>query len=73
SCVLISLPDLRSENKLVLIYEKSVSEAAAAQLMHQFNEKCRSYERIQDLIRVDKIPRTDLGKLKLEDLKHIIN
>ncbi len=72
SCVLISLPDLRTENKVVLIYEENVSEEAATRLVEKFNQKCRNYERIQSLIRVEKIPRTDLGKLKLEGLKHII-
>jgi O-succinylbenzoic acid--CoA ligase len=69
---LLALEDQRRENSLVLAVEKAVDPGLADRLVQQFNQVVRGYEKIQKLVTVERIPLTDLGKVRAEDLKKLI-
>ncbi|MEK6628379.1 MAG: AMP-binding protein [Bdellovibrionota bacterium] len=69
---LSALNDDRAGFKLVLVVENALGLAQAKSLMELFNSSCRPYEKIQQCVVVGQIPRTDLGKLKTEELNHIL-
>ena len=71
--VLLPWPDPRSEYKMILVTNLSVSEEQIDRLRSGFDNKVRPYEKIQTVYRVEQIPRTDLGKIKIEVLKQIIS
>ncbi len=66
---LMVVDDSRLENLLVLVVENSVESKVAEHLVIQFNQSVRAYERIHKLVRLEKIPLTELGKVKVSDLK----
>lgn len=63
SYALVALPDPRSEYRLVI-----VTEDLNSQILEKFNSIVRPYERAQSLVQVQKIPKTDLGKVKYAEL-----
>lgn len=67
-----AIPDERKENELLLVFEESVSEAMRLKIQSIFNQKCRPYEKIHKIFILRQIPRTDLGKLKSDELNRII-
>lgn len=69
---LLAISDERSEHKLVLVVEEDVSEEVVQRAVQLYHQNSRAYERIKQVFRLPKIPRTDLGKLKLNELKSII-
>ena len=69
---LLAFDDARAGSKLVLVVENPVNKVRGGELIGLFNGLCRPYERIQHCIVVGQIPRTDLGKLKAEEIKRII-
>lgn len=68
-----SVVDARLENTLVLIVENSVNEDLAARLISEFNKVVRPYEKIHKLVQIEKIPLTELGKIKLDELRRSLN
>lgn len=71
--VLLAIEDDRSGHKLILVSEMTAPENRISSLVQDFNDQCRPYEKITSTQRVEQIPRTDLGKLKAEELKAIIS
>lgn len=69
---LMALPDLRQENIMALVIEKSVSAELADRLVQRFNQVVRGYEKIHKIVTVDQIPLSDLGKVKANQLKDIV-
>ena len=62
--VLIAYPNQRSENQLAL-----VSIVESSEIIQKFNSIVRPYERISRHFLVKKIPITDLGKVKYQELE----
>ncbi len=79
---IISVPDLRSENKLVLIISQEslnpvldssfVSKKIIPGIL-EFNEKLLPFERIKYYFIIDFIPKTELGKIKYSQLCSLKN
>ncbi|MBN8536216.1 MAG: AMP-binding protein [Deltaproteobacteria bacterium] len=84
---IISIPDLRNENKLVLIISQEslnpflesssalnnfVSEKIIPRIQ-EFNKKLLPFEQIKLYFIIDFIPRTDLGKIKYSELCSLKN
>lgn len=72
SFALLAIGDARSENKLILAVENSVEIGRADVVIDLFNKTSRPYERIAQPVLVKRIPRTELGKLKSDELKRIV-
>lgn len=66
------LDDLRTGHRLVLVFEKQVDTYQADTVFKQFNLKVRPYEKLAEVVFIERMPRTELGKLKTEELKRII-
>ena len=66
--VILNIPDERAENKLVLVSVKPVS----GELIIQFNQQVKPYERLKWEVIVSYIPRSDLGKVLYAELQHQI-
>ncbi|MDZ4405057.1 AMP-binding protein [Prosthecobacter sp.] len=62
------VPDARKEARLVLVVS-GMSGSDAGRLQKGLNETLRPFERVEDVRRVDLIPRSDLGKPLLEELR----
>lgn len=69
---LLTVPDIRAENAIVLAVDKNVDQQVADQLVQKFNQVVRGYEKIHKVIRVDQIPVSELGKIRLNELKDIV-
>lgn len=65
------LPEERAGAKLVLVASGMVPETVSC-LMVAMNRHLRPFEQISDFRLVHAIPRTDLGKVKLEELRYLI-
>ena len=68
----VDVEDARSGTRLFLAAEKTVKSDLVEKVFQDFNRKCRPYEKLKQVVMLDKIPRTDLGKLKFENLKALI-
>lgn len=66
------LEDERRGANIILIVEKNVDQNARDQVIEMYNSSCRPYEKISHTFVLRQIPRTDLGKLKKEELRRII-
>lgn len=69
---LLSVVDARKENELVLAVENSVAIEKIDTILNLFNQQCRPFEKISLHVFLKQIPRTELGKLKTEELKRIV-
>jgi O-succinylbenzoic acid--CoA ligase len=65
---LVALLDQRSGHRLVLI-----SEIEDTAIFQKFNSVVRPYERAQQFMVVERIPKTDLGKVKYAELVGMIH
>jgi O-succinylbenzoic acid--CoA ligase len=84
SCYLLALPDSRLENKVVLFVQrellaKNTTKVAASSLgsrirgvFDEFQRTVMPFERIRNVYAVDRIPRTDIGKVKEKALVDLI-
>ncbi len=70
---LVALEDERAGFRIILVTDRTEGQLQAEKLAEIFNLGCRPYEKILKCVVVGQIPRTQLGKLKTEDLKRIIN
>lgn len=61
---LLPVPDERLGHAMVLVAEKSVDSQVTESLMAAFNRNVLGFEKIRRSVAVDKIPRTDLGKIR---------
>jgi O-succinylbenzoic acid--CoA ligase len=68
----VDLEDARAGTRLFLAVEKNVNSDLVDKVFQDFNRQCRAYEKFKQAVVVDKIPRTDLGKLKFENLKALV-
>lgn len=69
---LLALPDVRQENIIVLVVEKSLPTDLADRLVQRFNQVVRAYEKIHKIVKLDQIPKSDLGKVKVNELKELV-
>lgn len=72
SLALVHVPNVRSGAQLILVVENSVNSAIIDQLLTEFNLNARPYEKIRKNIRVEKIPLSDLGKVRTQELTEIV-
>jgi O-succinylbenzoic acid--CoA ligase len=70
---LLALENDRIGYELLLVIEDEVEKITADNLMLEFNMRCRPYEKIKKVVHIDNIPRTDLGKVLLQELKEKVN
>jgi O-succinylbenzoic acid--CoA ligase len=65
SITLLSVPDSRKGNKIVMVAEQSSDHET---VFNEYNSKATSIERADELFVIGSIPRTSLGKLALNEL-----
>jgi O-succinylbenzoic acid--CoA ligase len=63
-CVLVPVDDARRGTALVLVS----TDLIAAPLVEQFNAEVQPFERIERFVQLERLPLTDLGKVRLADL-----
>lgn len=66
--VICDVPDARKEATLVLVVS-GMSDANAERLRKGLNETLRPFECVEEVRRVGRIPRSDLGKVLLKELR----
>lgn len=69
SVCLLPIEEARAGHQLILVAEKCLNPNSVDILVEEYHRSCRAYEKIARIIYIDKIPRTDLGKIKTEVLK----
>ena len=67
---LVALPDARRGSKLILVCEEPI--AAPDELLSGYNEQVRGFERADGWKRIARIPRSDLGKVRREQLQALV-
>ena len=65
SITLMPVPDSRKGNKIIMVAEETSDHATA---FNKYNTSVKSIERAEELIIIDNIPRTPLGKIHMKDL-----
>lgn len=68
----VDLADARAGARLFLAVEKNINSDLVDKVLQDFNRQCRAYEKFKQAVIVDQIPRTELGKLKFENLKALV-
>lgn len=64
---LLAMPDLRRENQIVMVHA-AADPAKSTKISEKYNSQVLSIEKIQQSISVVQIPRSDLGKIKYQQL-----
>lgn len=71
--VILALPDERREERLILAVADEVSEdSAIRELLEAYHQEASPFEKLHEIRRVPILPRSDLGKVKMESLKQMI-
>jgi O-succinylbenzoic acid--CoA ligase len=65
---LLALPDERLESVVALVAEAAVREEVIAELVDRYNAAVMPFERIRRQFVVERIPRTELGKIRRAEL-----
>lgn len=68
--VLLPLPDPRAETRLLLVTETGMPAPEA--LVMRFHEDNPPWLRISEQVRLDRIPRSELGKVRMNDLLALV-
>lgn len=68
-CVIVDVPDERRGRSLVLVHDGA---ADAVTLMDRFNASVAPFERIVAVQEVARIPRSDLGKVRINELRSLV-
>ncbi|MBE2282496.1 MAG: AMP-binding protein [Prosthecobacter sp.] len=66
--VICDVPDARKEARLVLVVS-AMDDAEAGRLQKGLNATLRPFETVDEIRHVDRIPRSELGKVLLESLR----
>tara|TARA_R110002096_G_scaffold316010_7_gene510332 strand:- start:8392 stop:9543 length:1152 start_codon:yes stop_codon:yes gene_type:complete len=66
-------PDPRIGEKLVLVVEPSVPESEASQIRNSFDQCVAPFERIQEIAKIEAIPRSPLGKIQRRRLRELLS
>jgi o-succinylbenzoate---CoA ligase len=69
---IVDLEDVRAGSRLFLAAENNINSEIVEKVFQDFNRQCRAYEKLKQVVLVEKIPRTELGKLKFENLKALV-
>ena len=70
---LLGVPDERLEWIVALVVEADVGPEAVSELVRRFNEAVLPFERIRRQFVVERIPRTELGKVKRAELLSLVS
>ncbi len=68
--VIVEIPDLKNGFKLYIFSEQIRPQHS--EVILGWNKISKSYESISGIYQIEKIPRTELGKVKFNELKQII-
>lgn len=66
--VLLARPDARAETRLILVLEHGAGDADA--LTARFSAAHPAWLRIAEVRRIERLPRSDLGKVRLSELEN---
>ncbi len=69
---IVAVEEARKGHQLFLVFEKQIDRNQSYAVLTEFNLKVRPYEKLAEVVFIDRMPRTELGKLKTEELKRII-
>jgi acyl-CoA synthetase (AMP-forming)/AMP-acid ligase II len=69
--VVCDLPDERAGSRLVLAVG-GIPAVDAARLREALNLHLRAFEQLQSVVALAQIPRGDLGKVRLEELRSLL-
>ncbi len=69
--VLTTKPDERLGHLIVMVIEKGAGASEASELKSRFNDAVMPFERVRAVAWVDRIPRSDLGKVLPIDLNGV--
>ncbi len=72
-CALVPMADERLENVIHLVTDLTLSLEQFERLRTTFDAQVLPFEKIRQWHRVDQIPRTDLGKLKVQSCIELLN
>jgi O-succinylbenzoic acid--CoA ligase len=68
---IVTQPHPRRGHALLLVHELSAPEAE--QVRQQYDAQVRSFERIQAMQAVAQLPRSELGKIRVQELRNLLS
>jgi O-succinylbenzoic acid--CoA ligase len=68
----VGVPDERLGTKLLLVHEAGVAPGAAEKCLEELNTGVPGYEQVQEVIAVQQLPRTELGKVDWPQLRRLL-
>lgn len=68
----VAVPDSRKEHRLMAVYEKSAISKRVESRVNAFNQRTDGVRRIDDIVLIDTIPRSDLGKVRRVELAGLV-
>ncbi len=71
AAVICDLPDARKETRLVLAVT-GIGMADAERLRESLNRQLRAFEQVEEIISLPKIPRSELAKVRLAELRALL-
>jgi O-succinylbenzoic acid--CoA ligase len=72
SAVLVPLPDQRRETRLVLAVPPGMAAEERARLLTVYHASCQPYEHVSEIVEVEVIPRSGLGKVETGRLREAL-
>jgi acyl-coenzyme A synthetase/AMP-(fatty) acid ligase len=69
---ILAVPDVRTQFQIGLASIRETTDLELLELVNRFNSEVAPFEKIKTIYRVQKIPRTALGKIAREKLKNLI-
>jgi non-ribosomal peptide synthetase component E (peptide arylation enzyme) len=68
----VGVADQRLGVKLVLVHGEEISHEQAEACMQEMNDGAPGYERLQEVLVVDNVPRTEIGKVDWPRLRRML-
>jgi len=70
--VVVAVPDARKGKRLIAVCDQAVVSGLIASRVEAYNREVEGFRRIDEVVCVDAIPRSDLGKVRRLELANLI-
>lgn len=70
--VVVALEDERAGHRLILVHEAGSPSEVAVRALGAYHARCPGYQRIGEVVGVERIPRSPLGKPRRQELTGIL-
>ena len=69
---MVAVPDARKGKRLIAVYDQAVISGVVESRVGAYNREVEGFRRIDEVVCVDAIPRSDLGKVRRLELANLL-